>query len=452
MQYILLLFYFSVKRFVDKAASKRYNYMEIKGEKMQTIYDIDKSLLSLAEEAEKEVKNKFEEYQNLCLYNSARVLKAFQKQKLSNGDFAEVNGYGGWDEGRNKLEAIYADLFDTEDALVRPQIMSGTHALALTFKGLLNYGDTFISISGKPYDTLQTIIGTAGDSKHSLIKKGFKYEEIDLVNGDFDIPTIQKRLKKSKVKLVEIQRSCGYAQRPSLTIEKIERVCKAIREVDKEVIIMVDNCYGDLVEEKEPTAVGADIAVGSLMKNLGGGIAKTGGYVVGKKALIEDIAENFTAPGVGKELGANFNENLNFFKGLYFAPSVVCSALKTMTFASKLLEKLGFDVKPKAEDKRTDIIQMVNLGSEEKMINFHVGLQKGLPINSFVTPVAAPMPGYPHDEIMADGSFTAGSTIELSSDGPMVEPFTAFMQGGLTYEYGKLGILIGINEILKSQR
>ena len=388
----------------------------------------------------------------MCLYNSARVLRAFQKQKLAGTDFIEVNGYGSWDEGRNKLEAIYADLFETEDALVRPQIMSGTHALSLTLFGLLNYGETLLYISGAPYDTLQTVIGTAGESKNSLIKKGVKYEEIPLKNNDFDILSIQKRLKQGNVKVVAIQRSRGYAHRKSLTIAQIENACKKIREIDKKVIIMVDDCYGEFVEKKEPTAVGADLCVGSLMKNLGGGIAKTGGYIVGKKNLVNDIAEHFSAPGIGKDQGANFNENINFFKGLYFAPNVVKSALMTMTFASKLLEKLGFDVDPKADEFRTDIIQTINLGSREKMIDFHVGLQKGLPINSFVTPVPDKMPGYQHEEIMADGSFTSGSTIELSSDGPMIAPFTAYMQGGLTYEYGKLGVLIGVQEILNNNK
>ena len=419
---------------------------------MHTEIEIDEKLLKMAKHAENELTTKFQEYDDLCLYNSARVLKAFQKQKLAGTDFIEVNGYGSWDEGRNKLEAIYADLFNTEDALVRPQIMSGTHALSLTLFGLLNYGDTCIYISGKPYDTLQTVIGTSGDSRNSLIKKGVKYEEIELKNGDFDIISIQNRLQKKKVKLVAIQRSRGYAQRKSLTIKQIENVCRKIREIDKDVIIMVDDCYGEFVEEKEPTAVGADLCVGSLMKNLGGGIAKTGGYIVGKKRLINDIAEHFSAPGIGKDQGANFNENINLFKGLFFAPHAVKSALKTMTFASKILEELGFDVDPHADEFRTDIIQTIKLGSYEEMVNFHVGLQKGLPINSFVTPVPDKMPGYQHDEIMADGSFTSGSTIELSSDGPMVEPFTAYMQGGLTYEYGKLGILVGIQEMLKNKK
>lgn len=415
-------------------------------------FDIDSKLVDLAEETEKELVDIFKEYDRLCLLNSAKVLKAFQDKKVASTDFNEVTGYGAYDEGRDKLEAIYAQIFGTEDALVRPQIMSGTHALSLTFFGLLKHGDVMLSITGTPYDSLQTIIGIAGDSRNSLIANGIKYEQIELLNNeDFDIDVIQKRLKQSKVKLIEIQRSRGYAQRQSLSVDKIEKVCKAIREVDSDVIIMVDNCYGDLVEDREPTEVGADVIVGSLMKNLGGGIAKSGGYMVGKAEYINDIAERFSAPGTGKQLGANFNENVNYFKGLFLAPRAVCSSLKTMTFASRMLEKLGFDVDPKYDAKRTDIIQAINLGDRQKMIDFHVGIQKSSPIESFVTPVPGPMAGYPFDEIMASGTFTQGSTIELSCDGPMVEPYTAYMQGSLSYEYGKLSILSALNEILKNQ-
>ena len=418
---------------------------------MNNLFDIDEKLLKLADEVELELTDIFKGFDNLCLKNSERILKAFQDNRVASSDFAEINGYGYYDAGRDKLEAIYAQIFGTEDALVRPQIMSGTHALALTFSGLLKYGDTLLSISGTPYDSLQAIIGIIGDSRNSLIANGVKYEEIALLNDDFDIPAIVEKLKQTKVKVIEIQRSRGYAHRQSLSIEKIERVIKAIREVDQDVIIMVDNCYGDLVEEKEPTHVGADVIVGSLMKNLGGGICKSGGYIVGKKDLIWDIAERFSAPGTGKDLGANFNENINYFKGLFLAPRAVCSSLKTMVFASRILEKLGFDVDPKYNEPRTDIIQTINLFTPENITNFHVGIQKGSPIDSFVTPVAAPMPGYPHDEIMASGTFTQGATIELSCDGPMVEPYTAYMQGGLTYDYGKLGILIAINEIQKKK-
>lgn len=411
-------------------------------------YDINEKIIALADETEKEIAPIFADLDELCLKNSAKVLKAFHDEKVSYTDFAEVNGYGFYDAGRDKIEAIFAKVFKAEDSLVRPQIMSGTHALALTFSGLLKYGETMLSISGTPYDSLQTIIGIAGESRNSLIANGVKYEEIDLVNNDFDLPKIVERLKKGNVKLVEIQRSRGYAHRKSLTIEKIEKVCKAIREVNQECIIMVDNCYGDFVEEKEPTEVGADLIVGSLMKNLGGGVVRSGGYIVGKKDLIFDVAERFSAPGTGKELGANFNENMSYFQGIYLAPRAVCSSLKTMIFASRIMQKLGFAVDPLYNEKRTDIVQAIDLFTPEAMVKFHIGIQKGSPIDSFVTPVAAPMPGYPHDEVMAAGTFVQGSTIELSCDGPMVEPYTAYMQGSLTYEYGKLGILIGLQEML----
>ncbi len=414
-------------------------------------YDIDEKLINLAKQAEIELKDIFAKLEETSLLNSAKVLSAFQKEMVSTSDFGEITGYGYSDFGRDKLERIYANIFKAEDALVRPQIMSGTHALNLAFTGLLKYGETFISISGEPYDSLLTIIGISGDSKNSLIKNGVKYEQIDLINNDFDIPKIKERLKQGNVKLVEIQRSRGYSNRESLTIEKIERVIKAIREVNSDVIIMIDNCYGDFVEDREPIEVGADIIVGSLMKNLGGGEAKTGGYIVGMKDLILDIAERFSAPGLGKDIGANLNQNLSFYKGLYMAPSVVCSALKTMVFASFMLEKLNFDVCPKYNDKRTDIIQTITLNSKENLVNFCKGIQFGSPIESYVTPVPAPMPGYPNDEVMAGGSFIEGATIELSCDGPVVPPYTAFMQGGLTYEYGKLGIMIGLNEILKNK-
>lgn len=417
---------------------------------MKTVYNFDENLQKLTEEVEKELQPIFKKYDEIEMLNSSKILKAFQDNRLSSTDFAETTGYGYSNPGREKLERIYAQIYGAEDALVRPQIMSGTHALSLTFFGLLKYGDTFISISGEPYDSLKSIIGTEGDSKNSLIQNGVKFEIIDLVNDDFDIPAIQKRLKKSKVKLVEIQRSRGYSHRKSLTVEKIERVCKAIREVDKDVIIMVDNCYGDMVEEKEPTEVGADIIVGSLLKNMSGGITKTGGYIVGKKDLIWDVSERFSAPCIGKDIGADLNQLNDFYRGLYRAPAVVCASLKTMTFASRILQKLGFDVDPLFDEERTDIIQTINLGTADNLIKFCQGIQKGTAVESFVTPLPSQTPGYPHEEIMASGSFTSGSTIELSCDGPVVEPFTCYMQGGVTYQFGKLGILIGVKEILKN--
>ncbi len=412
-------------------------------------YDIDDKLVKLADKVEEKIAPLFKEVERIGMVNSAKVLKAFQEERVGVNDFSEITGYGFYDEGRDKLERIYSKIFKAEDALVRTQIMSGTHALSLTFFGLLKHGDTFISISGEPYDSLKSIIGFEGDSRNSLMKHGINYEQIDLIDNDFDIPTIQKRLQKDKVKLVEIQRSRGYSNRLSLNIDKIEKVCKAIREVDKDVIIMIDNCYGDFVEEKEPIEVGADIIVGSLMKNLGGGLARTGGYIVGKKYLIEDIAERYSAPCLGKNIGANLNQNLNLYKGLYLSPNAVKNSVKTMIFASAILEELGYKVEPKYNDKRTDIIQTITLDNPDKLVKFCQGVQFGSPVDSYVTPIPAPMDGYPHDEIMAGGSFISGSTIELSCDGPMVNPYVAYMQGGLTYEYGKLGILIALNKITK---
>lgn len=414
-------------------------------------FEISPEILKLSKEAEIALQPIYEQFEKNSLHWSAKVLKAFQHNWLSTSDFAEITGYGYSDAGRDKLESIYAEIFGAEDALVRPQIMSGTHALSLTLFGLLKHGDTMISITGDPYDSLKSVIGLCGNSRNSLMANGIKYEQINLVDDDFDIPTIIERIKASPVKLVEIQRSRGYSHRKSLCIDKIEKVCKAIKQADKNVIIMVDNCYGDFVEDREPTEVGADILVGSLMKNLGGGLAKTGGYIVGKKDLVNDVAERFSAPCIGKDIGANLNQNMLFFKGLYFAPSVVCSSLKTMTFATYILQKLGYDVDPTYDELRTDIIQTINLGSGEKLVEFCEGIQKGSPVESYVKPIPAPMPGYPDDEVMAGGSFITGSTIELSCDGPMTPPYTAYMQGGLTYEYGKLGIMLAITEITKNK-
>ncbi len=411
--------------------------------------EISADLIELSKRAEVELQQKFAEFDEICLQNSAKVLSAFHRAKLTCTDFCETTGYGYYDNGRNKLEQVYCDIFGTEDALVRPQIMSGTHALALTFFGLLKSGDTFISITGEPYDSLKGIIGLTGESRNSLKANGINFEQIDLKDDDFDTPTILQRLAESPVKMVEIQRSRGYSNRKSLVIGKIERVCKAIKEKFPDVIIMVDNCYGDLVETREPTEVGADILVGSLLKNLGAGQATTGGYIVGKKELVLDVAERFSAPCVGKDIGSNLNQLMAFFKGVYHAPSVVCASLKTMAFASFMLEKLGYTVSPRYDEQRADIVQTVNLHSADELIEFCRGIQKGVAIENYVTLLPSEMPGYPHEEIMASGSFVSGSTIELSCDGPITPPFTAFMQGSLTYEYGKIGILISLSHLLR---
>ena len=407
------------------------------------------NLEQLKNEVEKEIEPIFEKIDKTCEINSRKVLEAFQKCDLQEAHLNSSTGYGIDEPGRNKIEEIYSKVFKAEDALVRTQLISGTHALAVTLSALLRPGDTMISITGEPYDTLQTVIGITGESKSSLKEFGVKYEQIELVNNDFDIEKIKERLAKKDVKLVEIQRSRGYSTRESLVIEKIERAIKAIREVNSEVIIMVDNCYGEFVQEKEPIEIGADVAVGSLMKNLGAGIATSGAYIVGNKELIELCAERLTSPGIGKEIGPSLNQNPLLIKGLFFAPTVVASSVKTAVFSSRMLEKLGYKVEPKYDDTRADIVQTIHLGSEEKLVKFCQGIQMGSPIDSNVVPFPGDMGGYEDKVIMAAGTFTQGSTIELSCDGPIRPPYIAYMQGGLTYDYGKLGIMKAIEEMSK---
>ena len=374
---------------------------------------IDQDLLALAKQSDNDLKDIYAQVDELCLVNSNKVLSAFIENQVSYSDFTDINGYGNYDEGRDKLERIFASILGCEDALVRPQIMSGTNALYLTLSALLKHDDTMISISGEPYDSLQEMIGISGDSNQSLKAYGVNYEQIDLIDNEFDEESIVERLQQKNVKLVEIQRSRGYSQRLSLTIDKIESIIHKIREVNQEVIIMVDNCYGELVETKEPGDIGADIVVGSLMKNLGGGIAPTGGYVAGKKDLVYEVAQRLTAPGIGKDLGANFNLNNAFFKGVFMAPNAVKNALKTAIFSSYMLEKLGYEhVSPRYNEKRTDLIQTLDLHSKEKLVNFTQGIQSSSPIDSFVRVLPAPMPGYPFDHsnwlliIIKTGHFT----------------------------------------------
>lgn len=410
--------------------------------------NIDNEILKLSKQADAELKEIFKEIDDICFYNSNRILSAFIENRVEYADFTDRNGYGNYDTGRDKLEKIFATILGTEDSLVRTQIMSGTNALYLAFSALLKHGDTMISISGKPYDSLLKMVGIIGDSTQSLKANGVKYEQIDLVNDQFNLSSIRERLAKGDVKLVEIQRSRGYSSRKSLTIKQIEEAINTIRSVNKDVIIMVDNCYGELVERLEPGHVGADVVVGSLMKNLGGGIATTGGYIAGKTKYIEMIADRLTAPGVGKELGANFNQNINFFKGVFMAPNAVKSALKTQIFAAYMLEQMGFnDISPKYDEYRTDIIQIIELKTKKNLVNFARSIQASSPVDSGVYIMPAPMPGYPCEVIMAAGCFTEGSTIELSADAPCVEPYTLYMQGGLTYEYGKLSIMQALSQI-----
>ena len=411
--------------------------------------NISKHVIELSKQAEIDLKEIYDKIDEVAFYNSNRILSAFIENRVEYADFTDRNGYGIFDSGREKLEKIFASILGTEDALVRTQIMSGTNALYLAFSALLKHGDTMISLSGKPYDSLLKMVGIVGDSTQSLKANGVSYEQIDLVDNKFDLEKIKERLAKGDVKLVEIQRSRGYSSRKSLNIAQIEECINVIRSVNKNVIIMVDNCYGELVEMKEPGHVGADVVVGSLMKNLGGGIATSGGYIAGKTKYIEMIADRLTSPGVGKELGANFNQNSNFFKGVFMAPNAVKSALKTQVFASYMLEHTGFkDISPKYNEYRTDIIQIIELKTKPNLVAFARSIQASSPVDSGVYIMPAPMPGYPCDVIMAAGCFTEGSTIELSADAPCVEPYTLYMQGGLTYEYGKLSIMQALSSVL----
>ena len=409
---------------------------------------MENELLELSKEVEKEIKPIFDKIDDICEVNSQKVLDAFQECNLQEAHLNSSTGYGIDEPGRNKIEEIYAHIFKAEDALVRTQLISGTHALTVTLFALLRPNETMLSISGEPYDTLQTVIGVGKEvNKSSLKSFNINYEQIDLKNDNFDIIKIKESISKKDIKLIEIQRSRGYSTRKSLTIEKIEEVIKAIREIDKDVIIMVDNCYGEFVQRQEPTEVGADIVVGSLMKNLGAGIATSGAYIVGKKDLVELCAERLTSPGIGKEIGPSLNQNPLLLKGLFFAPSVVASSLKTAIFSSRILEKLGYDVEPKYDEQRADIVQTIKLGEEEKLVKFCQGIQMGSPIDSNVIPYPSDMGGYEDKVIMAAGTFTQGSTIELSCDGPLREPYIAYMQGGLTYQYGKMGILKAISRM-----
>lgn len=411
--------------------------------------NISKHVIELSKQAEIDLKEIYDKIDEVAFYNSNRILSAFIENRVEYADFTDRNGYGIFDSGREKLEKIFASILGTEDALVRTQIMSGTNALYLAFSALLKHGDTMISLSGKPYDSLLKMVGIVGDSTQSLKANGVSYEQIDLVDNKFDLEKIKERLAKGDVKLVEIQRSRGYSSRKSLNIAQIEECINVIRSVNKNVIIMVDNCYGELVEMKEPGHVGADVVVGSLMKNLGGGIAISGGYIAGKTKYIEMIADRLTSPGVGKELGANFNQNSNFFKGVFMAPNAVKSALKTQVFAAYMLEHTGFkDISPKYNEYRTDIIQIIELKTKPNLVAFARSIQASSPVDSGVYIMPAPMPGYPCDVIMAAGCFTEGSTIELSADAPCVEPYTLYMQGGLTYEYGKLSIMQALSSVL----
>jgi len=409
-------------------------------------FGISKEIIELANQVEQEIKPEFEKVDKIKEENSLKVLMAFQKYKISDMHFGETTGYGYGDIGRDTIEQIFADVLGAEDAVVRNQFISGTHALTVALFSMLRPGDTMLSINGKPYDTLDEVIGIV-ENKSSLKSYGVKYEQIDLIGDDFDIPRIVERVKQGNVKLICMQRSRGYSLRKSLSLESIKNVIEEIRKVNTEAVIMIDNCYGEFTDIIEPTSLGADLIVGSLIKNLGGGIAPNGAYIAGRKDLVELAAERLTVPGQGKEIGPSLGINKQILQGLFLAPQVVANALKTAIFASRMLEKLGYKVSPRYNEKRTDIVQLINFEDPDKLIKFCQGIQMGSPVDSNSIPEPWDMPGYSDQVIMAAGAFVQGSSIELSCDAPIRPPYTAFLQGGLTYEYGKLGVLKAISQI-----
>ncbi len=415
---------------------------------MDNEFGVSNYILDLSEKVQKEIEPVLKKIDEICSYNSLKVLEAFQKNRLCEAHFNSTTGYGYGDIGREAIEKIYSDIMGAEDSLVRSQFISGSHALTVTLFALLRPGDTLLSISGKPYDTLEEVIGIK-ENASSLKSFNVNYEQIDLINDDFNYEEIEQTLKTKKIKVIEIQRSKGYSTRKSITIEKLEKVIRFIKNIDKDVIIMIDNCYCEFVEKKTPLMVGADIIVGSLIKNLGGGIAPNGAYICGRKDLIDLCGERLTLPGEGREVGPTLGINKSILQGLFFAPSVVASSLKTAVFASLLLEKMGYKVEPKYNDLRADIVQNIEFGNADDLIKFCQGIQQGSPVDSFAIPEPWDMPGYVDKVIMAAGAFTQGSSIELSCDGPIRSPYIAYLQGGLTFDYGKLGVMKAASKLVK---
>lgn len=408
---------------------------------------MDKINLSIINKYEAKCSQVYKELESICMINSNKVLNAFHKHNISESHFYSSTGYGYNDLGRDAIEEVYATIFSAEDALVRSQFISGTHALTIALNAMLRPGDIMLSITGKPYDTLDEVIGIK-HNESSLISYHVQYNEIDLTNNDFDYNKIEKFLINNKVKLIHIQRSKGYSTRKSIDIDKLENVIKFIRKIDKNVIIMVDNCYCEFVSTKEPIEVGANIAVGSLIKNLGGGIASNGAYIVGDKRLVKLCAERLNVPGQGKEVGPSLEQNRNFLKGLYLAPSVVMNSLKVSTLLSYIMSCYGYEVDPKYNETKADIVLNITFNDPEKLIKFCQIVQSSSAIDANYVPIPTDMPGYDDKIIMASGSFTQGSSIEMSCDGPIRPPYMAYFQGSLTYEYGKIMIMKVINEML----
>lgn len=388
----------------------------------------------------------FKNIDDICMFNSKKVLEAFWKCHVSEAHFTSTSGYGYGDIGRDTVEEVYKAIFKAEDALVRNQFISGTHALSTAFFGLLRPGDLLLSICGKPYDTLDSVIGF-NKNLSSLKSFGINYDQIELVDNDFNYDVISKYLRENKVKVIEIQRSIGYSDRKCISIEQLKKVIKLIKSIDKDIIVMIDNCYCEFVGKKEPIEVGADICVGSLIKNLGGGIASNGAYIVGRSDLIHLCSERLNVAGEAKEVGPSLGANKMFLQGLYFAPSVVASALKTNVYAAYLLEDLGYEVSPKWNEEKSDIVLAIKFNDRNKLIKFVEGIQSASAIDAICVPIPTKMPGYNDEIIMASGSFTQGSSIEISCDGPLKSPYIAYLQGGLTFEYGKIAVLKAIENI-----
>lgn len=412
------------------------------------LYDIDKKVIDFVNAEEKSLAERFAAIDEIKNINLLKILKAMQINKLASTDFAWSTGYGYGDVGRDKIERIYADIFKTEDALVRPSIASGTHALALTLGGLLNNGDLFACVTGDPYDTLLKVIGVRGDSKDSLINKGIQYESCNLIGNSFDYVAIEKLLKK-KPKLIEIQRSTGYSFRRAITISEIKECIQFIRRIDKTVIIMVDNCYGEFTEIIEPGEVGADLIVGSLIKNPGGSIALSGGYIAGRSKLITSVSNRLTAPGLGRDIGLTFGTNRSTLQGLYFAPYVVAESLKSAILIAQIFQKMGYEVCPSISDERSDIIQAIKFRNPNMLIEFCRKIQASSTVDSHVTPYPWDMPGYDNQVIMASGGFVEGSSIEMSADAPLKDPYIVYYQGGIYLEHSKLGLMNVLDAFIK---
>lgn len=422
--------------------------MVIKLENICNLLNINKDILDKSQIVEEELKDIYKRVEDIAMYNQAKVMNAFKECKVSTTHFGKTTGYGYDDIGRETIESIYAKVFNTEDSLVRIQFVNGTHTISTVLQALLGQNDKLLAVTGRPYDTLCEVIGIT-ENPLSLMSKGVIYDEIDLKeDGKPDIEKICSYISKNKVKLVHIQRSRGYSLRDALTINDIDNIVKSIKKVDKDVYIMVDNCYGEFTEKMEPTEVGADIVCGSLIKNPGGGLCEMGGYIVGKHDLINLCAQTLTCPGIGKECGATLGQNRYILQGFFMAPAIVKNALKSAIFSSALLEKLGYDVYPKKDDVRSDIVQVIKFGDKDKLIKFIQGIQEASPVDSHVTPYPWAMPGYDSDVIMAAGTFIDGASIELSADSPIKEPYVAYMQGALTYESAKLAICKAISKML----